>query len=529
MDHLLLCPALTKEHLQLKEDVKAKFQVWNFPYASIPLRSSESEIRERWRAAARKKAPSLSNARLDILTHLYWKINIQKQFVSTNAFTNDLITAIAHRYPIPVVHLRQDLVALLAHVFVLQTHCFTDSLNYSPLFDEWTSINDSDVAFGAKFWKTPSLHSGRNSFTFIPLNTNVNIQGLLEIFCEALQSQAPSRFICVIPKQMILPSQFLELVTFDTTSPLFYWQGDLVSAPSPISIVLAMNKQSALIDPINWEFFKSRLFKWSEDWRPGLVTVSEQTNFLFTERTPLLHSPRALSKQQNNLFQQPCSIINFFDAYSPRKSYALNSLPPRVAALIGQMNRHPTFLGVLGILPNQLRSLLKETGCEDREEILLDLSRTLFFAGFRVWKKRQKLAKHYWNNVKQRQLKEKTKRKKPMKKQVEEKIVESKCQNPFHYLRRHENLSSQRPTKCPCRNAVVTKLYRNQPITEFASEIQFSEQGTNVHRKENKSSSQENLYLTRTDIIRKEHDRGKKRPFKQLSLDLFIAKKRIKL
>ena len=116
-----------------------------------------------------------------------------------------------------------------------------------------------------------------------------------------------------------------------------------------------------------------------------------------------------------------------------------------------------------------------------------------------------------------------------MKKQVEEKIVESKCQNPFHYLRRHENLSSQRPTKCPCRNAVVTKLYRNQPITEFASEIQFSEQGTNVHRKENKSSSQENLYLTRTDIIRKENDRGKKRPFKQLSLDMFIAKKRIKL
>ena len=113
------------------------------------------------------------------------------------------------------------------------------------------------------------------------------------------------------------------------------------------------------------------------------------------------------------------------------------------------------------------------------------------------------------NNVKQRQLKEKTKRKKPMKKQVEEKIVESKCQNPFHYLRRHENLSSQRPTKCPCRNAVVTKLYRNHPITEFASEIQFSEQGTNVHRKENKSSSQENLYLTRTDIIRKEQTEEK--------------------
>ena len=192
------------------------------------------------------------------------------------------------------------------------------------------------------------------------------------------------------------------------------------------------------------------------------------------------------------------------------------------------MNRHPTFLGVLGILPNQLRSLLKEPGREDREEILLDLSRTLFFAGFRVWKKRQKLAKHYWNNVKQRQLKDKTKRKKPKKKHLEEKIVESKCQNPFHYLRRHENLSSQRPTKCPCRNAVITEVYRNQDITKFVSEIPFSALRTNVHRKENKSSLQENLYFTRTDIIRKEHDRGKKRPFKQLILDTFIAKKRIK-
>ena len=34
---------------------------------------------------------------------------------------------------------------------------------------------------------------------------------------------------------------------------------------------------------------------------------------------------------------------------------------------------------------------------------------------------------------------------------------ESKCQNPFHYLRRYDNLSNQRLTKCPCRNLVFTK------------------------------------------------------------------------
>jgi len=63
------------------------------------------------------------------------------------------------------------------------------------------------------------------------------------------------------------------------------------------------------------------------------------------------------------------------------------------------MNRHPPFLGLLGILPNQLRTLLKETGHENREEALLDLSHTLFFAGYRVWEKRQKLAAKYYRNI----------------------------------------------------------------------------------------------------------------------------------
>src|SRR5882724_12047472 len=72
---------------------------------------------------------------------------------------------------------------------------------------------------------------------------------------------------------------------------------------------------------------------------------------------------------------------------------------PRAAELIAQMNRHPRFLSLLGILPNQLRSLLKETNHENREEAILDLSRTLFFAGFRIWNKRQKLASRFWKDI----------------------------------------------------------------------------------------------------------------------------------
>jgi hypothetical protein len=159
MDHLLQCPALAKEHLQLKEEVMAKFSSWNIPFASIPCKSREIELRTCWRDSARKNilTSSISNSRIDILTKAYWKANIHKQFVSTNAFIRDLVSAAQNRYPIPCLQPRHDLVALLAQIFVLQTHAFTDIMNFSPLFEDWTSINGSDAPFGAKLWNTGTI------------------------------------------------------------------------------------------------------------------------------------------------------------------------------------------------------------------------------------------------------------------------------------------------------------------------------------------------------------------------------------
>ena len=67
----------------------AKFSSWNIPFASIPCKSREIELRTCWRDAARKK-----------------KANIHKQFVSTNAFIRDLVSAIQNRYPIPYLQTR---------------------------------------------------------------------------------------------------------------------------------------------------------------------------------------------------------------------------------------------------------------------------------------------------------------------------------------------------------------------------------------------------------------------------------------
>ena len=158
-----------------------------------------------------------------------------------------------------------------------------------------------------------------------------------------MQSKAPSRFVCVISKEENLPPQFLELVTFRSSAPLFVSNNQFARSVSDMSIVLAINKESLIIDPIDWGGFKKRLLQWSGNWPPGLVTISEETNALFTERTQPLHPPRSLTKHANTL-PNAFSIINFFDAYAPKKPSKLDYLPLRCASL----NKHPTFLGLLG-------------------------------------------------------------------------------------------------------------------------------------------------------------------------------------
>ena len=122
-------------------------------------------------------------------------------------------------------------------------------------------------------------------------------------------------------------------------------------------------------------------------------------NALFRERTNLPHSPRVLSKQPVNVFLNSSSTIHFYDAFAPKTPAPLSFIPARPAELIRKVNQHSCFLGILGILPNHLRSLLKESGFERREEALLELNRSLFFAGFRIWTKRQQLNSQYWNEI----------------------------------------------------------------------------------------------------------------------------------
>jgi len=108
MDHLLLCPALAKEHLALKNEVTAKLIHWKIPFAATPLKSNEMAVRLQWRAAARKSTAlsAVPNITLDTLTKAYWKVNIHKQCISTNSFVKDLTCSVQKRYTIPCVFVK---------------------------------------------------------------------------------------------------------------------------------------------------------------------------------------------------------------------------------------------------------------------------------------------------------------------------------------------------------------------------------------------------------------------------------------
>ena len=112
-----------------------------------------------------------------------------------------------------------------------------------------------------------------------------------------------------------------------------------------ISIVIALNKESMLRDPIDWPVLKEELRSWSDEHCSGIV-IPELTDQLFRERTCGTHSPRVRSVP----LPPVSSMFQFFDAWSPSrndtrylKSRGLNQGDD---ALVQKINRHNKFLSV---------------------------------------------------------------------------------------------------------------------------------------------------------------------------------------
>src|SRR5579862_3701210 len=158
MYHLLICPALSREHIQLNEELNHKLRGWSVPYSAIKPSSRESQLRTKWYHAARRIFPfeEISDSRLSLLTKGFWKSNQYKQCISTRAFMENLANLLRDRanegkgFPVlsSKIAPRNELLVILRQELTLQTHCLTDPLHFSPLFAEWMSSHPCGSAFG---------------------------------------------------------------------------------------------------------------------------------------------------------------------------------------------------------------------------------------------------------------------------------------------------------------------------------------------------------------------------------------------
>ena len=164
-----------------------------------------------------------------------------------------------------------------------------------------------------------------------------------------------------------------------------------------VSIVLALNKESTLIDPFNWTAFKDEILAWAATNRV-LLEINESTDLKFRERTVPSHPPRSRPS-----FGIPLTnVYSLFSSTPPRSEFigelvSIGAAPPLIR-LISRINRHPPLLSSVGIIPNQVRLILKET-TQHFDEAFEDISFTLLSHGYQIWKTRKRLMSNYWKEI----------------------------------------------------------------------------------------------------------------------------------
>jgi hypothetical protein len=163
-------------------------------------------------------------------------------------------------------------------------------------------------------------------------------------------------------------------------------------------------------------------------------------------------------------------------------------------------------------LPNQLRALAKENKMADVEESLDHLRDALFWNGYELWKKRKILVTKYWQTVAPKEWKIDYKEKKSRNKRK----LRSNCKNPFHYCERRYEISNMRRTVCACSDIKKNIASEKLPdircfIGKYPKRVASSD--PRISGVQKTGNFVVNIFgaLSRDDLIRKEHDRGKRK------------------
>ena len=116
--------------------------------------------------------------------------------------------------------------------------------------------------------------------------------------------------------------------------------------------------------------------------------------------------------------------------------------------------------------------------------------------GYKIWNKRKRLMSNFWKTIAPKEWKLYNRNKKTNKghKDKRKKKIEKKeyqCQNPFHFLRRHCDLSKKLRTPCSCSNILKRK-----------SPYRFFDMTTFMYNNSHTISIEPEMYSTREDHVR---------------------------
>ena len=176
--------------------------------------------------------------------------------------------------------------------------------------------------------------------------------------------------------------------------------------------------------------------------------------------------------------------------------------------LIDRSNRHEKGLSLIGILPNQFRKILHGSTVNP-DAAWNDISKTLFWSGYLVWKKRKALYRDFWNNIAPEEWNPRRKGKKQKRN-----ANSSCCRDPFHFLKKLKDLSKQKLTRCNCSKSSPVCI--NSVTLDIRSYL--GAPAIHIYEQYSDSSFQDffaprnlNNFQTQEDKIRNQHNRGRKR------------------
>ena len=221
-NHIYICPALSKEQLELYNTLENKLRQWQVAYAYKTIESLEEKTCKIWFRKARSTFPlsngshmSISSERLKGMIKNFWHANQHRNLSSTGCISNiqNVLERSCRSCPVARVcnlqcniKLPNDLLSLLILRLQLHLEGTTNALHRSTLFTEWCSTEASDRLFGAHGSILEQDLAGHNSFVFLHNSGNPRLRDQLHgLIQQWTLSKKPTRVVMIAPSKDVEP------------------------------------------------------------------------------------------------------------------------------------------------------------------------------------------------------------------------------------------------------------------------------------------------------------------------------------